>query len=71
MQADSTRSRLEDAAVDCAAVTFPGAIARFSIITRLALSIGKEFRRTVKISTLGADVVVTFGLAAAGDDKAG
>jgi hypothetical protein len=37
----------------------------------MALSIGKEFRRTVRVATLGADVVVIFGLATAAEDKAG
>ena len=63
---DSPRlRRLQDAAVDCRSVTFPGAAGQITLIRRLAFQVAGEFRRMVTVEVRGQDVTVAFSLSAA------
>ena len=65
MPVSSRLRRLQDAAVDCQSVTFPGAAGQITLIRRLAFQVAGEFRRMVTIEARGQDVTVAFTLSAA------
>jgi hypothetical protein len=61
----SVREQIEDAAIDCGAVTFAGASAMITSIEREAYEVAGQFRRVVTVEVNGKDVIVSFTLAAA------
>jgi hypothetical protein len=54
------RQQLVEAALTCRSITFSHAQAQFDYIQRLAISVGTNAGRLVRVEVNGSDVVVTY-----------